>query len=102
MGHVDKLLECIVNDYDLFQRIKVPTHRHDRILNLIITLPENPTITDVDVKDMGFSDHFIVTATLSDVMPCSVCTSHEVSNTKAMDMNALLSRLLATSVYTAP
>ena len=98
VSHVDKLLKRIINDFDLFQHVRVLTHRHDEILNLIIKSPENPTIIDVDVEDMGFPDYFMVTATLSDVMPRSVCTSHEARNIKDMDMSAFLSRLLASSI----
>ena len=100
--HVDKFLERIVDDYDLVQHVKVSIHRHDGVLDLIITSPENPTITVVVVEDMRFPHHFMVTATLTDTMPCPVRTSHVIRNSKVMDMDAFRSRLLASPVYTAP
>ena len=54
VGHVDKLLERIVDDYDLVQHVNVPIHRHDGIQDLIITSSKNPTITDVVVEGMEF------------------------------------------------
>lgn len=68
VGHADKLLERIVDDYDLVQHVNVPTNRHDGILDLFITSPEKPTIADVVIEDMGFPNHFMVKAALSDAI----------------------------------
>ena len=87
-------MEHIFDNYDLFQHVNVLTHKHDAILDIFITSPENPTITDVVVEHMGFPDHFMVTATISDAMPSPVITSYVARNITAMDMDAFRSRLL--------
>ena len=95
-------MERVVDEYDLLQHVKVPTHKVDGILDVIMTSPGNPSVADVDVEDMGFPDHFLVTATLSTAKPRSECTSFEARNIKGMDFNVFRSKLLASSAYTAP
>ena len=53
-------------------------------------------------SNLLLTDHFVVTATLSSAKLHPACISHEVRNIKAMDMKAFRTKLLASSVYTAP
>ena len=63
----------MVDECDLLQHVKVPTHKLDGILDVIMMSPVNPPVADVDVdvENMGFPDHFLVTATLSAAKPRS-------------------------------
>ena len=49
VGHLDNKLERMVDEYDLLQHVKVPIHKLDGILDVIITSPGNPSVADVDV-----------------------------------------------------
>ena len=59
-GLVGKELEELIDGYSLTQHVKDPTHRSGNILDHILSLNETVSISDVEIEDVGFSDHNLV------------------------------------------
>ena len=76
-------------------------HIDEGILDLIITSPTNPHVTDVHVDDMGFPHHFVVISTIASERPESVFQTRKTRNFKVMDLHAFLLKLWQSVVYTA-
>ena len=101
-GHVDRQLERLIDDYDLRQHVKEQTHKHDGILDFIITRPQDPQVSKTCVEDIGFPDHYLVTTTLEVVRPWPVRATFVARNIKAMDVTSFRSKMLASDVCTGP
>ena len=101
-GQVDQHLTQVLDYYDLLQHVNVPTHIDEGILNLIITLPTNPLLTNIHVEDMRFLDHFVIISTSALARPDPVCQTCDTRKFMALDLNAFRSKLRQLAVFTAP
>jgi endonuclease/exonuclease/phosphatase (EEP) superfamily protein YafD len=59
-------LKTSLIEHDLLQHITSPTHRLGGLLDLFITpVDQSSLVKDIDIRDMGFSDHFLIIASLN-------------------------------------
>ena len=59
-GLIMKALGELIGGYSLIQHVKVPTHKSGNILDHILS-PDVVSIDQVTVRDVGFSDHHLIT-----------------------------------------
>ena len=63
-GEIDERLLAVINDCNSHQHVNSPT-RLDNTLDLIITQEDSLTISNVQVHDVAFSDHRLVSFELN-------------------------------------
>jgi len=96
-------LKDILIEHDLVQHVTSPTHRLGGLLDLFITLnSESSLINAIDVRDMGFSDHCLVIATLRLQVPRIICSTSLRRNFRHLDEDRFRRLILASSVYENP
>ena len=97
-------LKTSLIEHDLLQHITSPTHRLGGLLDLFITpVDQSSLVKDIDIRDMGFSDHFLIIASLNVHVAWPSCsTSMRRNFRRRIDENIFRQRILASSVFVNP
>jgi len=84
-GAMDNQLDDVLSDRCLLQLVNQPTHHAGNILDLIITLADANLVSNIEVTDIGLSDHSLVEADLN-LCRSTPATRHlKYRNIKAVD-----------------
>ena len=93
----------MLTDYNCQQHVDKPTHRYDGLLDLIISPIGSKLVDEVKVRDMGVSDHWVLSTTLNASWtkpPCRVTYSRR--NYNSIDADVFRHELLASIAYVQP
>ena len=83
------MLECM----GLIQHIKVPTHKHEHVLDLVITCQCDSILLHEPKIGHFFLDHAVVHCSLNSVKPGASLLSSTYRKLKTIDLGALRGEL---------
>ena len=103
-GAVDQQLVDILTDYNCQQHVEEPTHRYGGLLDLIISPVEMQQIVNsVQVRDLGVSDHCVVSAVLNvNCVRSQNCITYSRRNYNWLDVDVFRRELLSCSASIQP
>jgi hypothetical protein len=85
------------------QHLASPTHQLGGLLDLFITVnAQSSLVNAIDTRDMGFSDHFLIIATLNAQAAPIICSTSLRRNFRQLDEDLFRRRILASSVNENP
>ncbi|MCI0561137.1 MAG: reverse transcriptase domain-containing protein [Nitrososphaera sp.] len=99
---LNSLFLHMIEEQNLKQHVQIPTCRTGNILDHILTPDDVSLVRDVSVRDVGLSDHFLVTCKISEPIHRAPAVKVTFRRWAKMDIDVFKQRLLSSTVYTAP
>ena len=101
-GVMDNQLDDVLSDRCLLQLVDQPTHHAGNILDLIITLADASLVSNIQVTDVGLSDHSLVEADLNLRRSMPATRRLIYRNIKAVDPVRFAELIRGQEIYTSP
>lgn len=99
---VDVLLLDTFRSRNLTQRVERPTHIQGGTLDLLAHIDGSDIVSVVDVIDVGFSDHYLLTTTINTQLPKPDLLHYAFRNIRAVDPVEFAARLRRSDAYVRP
>jgi len=101
-GSIDKSLTNLLVSYNLHQHVTSIT-RSTGLLDLLITSATDSSLMEnVTVRDLGISDHYVITATVKASWQNSSCVTYTRRNCREIDLQTFKRKLLQSGVCINP
>ena len=101
-GLVAEDLAQVIQAHGLRQHIHEPTCRSGNILDHLLTQCDSSLVTECSVKDVGISDHYLITASIRGEVPAAVGEHREYRCWKHLNMGTFRQRLRDSCLFSAP
>ena len=101
-GLVGEELLDLIDAHSLIQHVNCATSYSGNILDHILTPSDETTVHDVEINDVGISDHSLVTCVLHEIFHAAVVTSATFRNWKRLDLESFCDKLAKSSACQQP
>ena len=101
-GVIGRELTELIDGYSLKQHVTLPTHQSGNILDHILSSDEMASVENVEIIDVGFSDHQLVKCKVAIPITRQPIVRATFRNWKRLDLDAFRQRVKASSVYQQP
>ena len=99
---VEEDLLDLIDTHSLVQRVHSAKSVTGNILDHILTPSEESIVYDVDINDVGISDHSLVTCVFHERFQAAVITSATSRKWKRLNLTAFSDKLTQSSAYLQP
>ena len=101
-GQLNPQLSDLIVGMDMIQHVSGPTHNRGGLLDLIITPAQPVFVGPVAVNDLGISDHYMISTTLTIAVPRAPCIITERRCFATFDVDEFKRKLNEASVLMQP